>query len=395
MKLPAVQWIFVKLQRPPPEIRIFFPIFSALSMTATRRPRFPASTAHINPAAPPPSTTASNFLLIVSHDSLKFRAGSSWQIEPGVVVSSGLRRRALGDNLFHSDMPVTSAITTRISRRFAELKALGEMGVIAYITAGDPSLAASLKFVTALAEAGTDVIELGVPFSDPLADGPTIQRASERSLKAGATLLGVLDLVRGLRNSKSSAANVPIVLFSYYNPILQMGLEKFAAAASQAGADGVLATDLTPEEATDYRQILRANNLDTIFLGAPTSTDERLKQIAEISSGFLYLISRTGVTGAKDSLPDDLPALLRRARAVTQLPIAVGFGISQPGHVSVLGGLADAAVIGSSLVSEIENATLNDSSPAAVDRACQALVSRIRSLKHAAQSGLSKREVAS
>jgi len=292
-------------------------------------------------------------------------------------------------------MPVTSAITTRISRRFAELKALGEMGIIAYITAGDPSLAASLKFLTSLAEAGADVIELGVPFSDPLADGPTIQRASERALKAGATLSGVLDLVREIRNAKSSAAEVPIVLFSYYNPIFQMGLEKFAATASKMGADGVLATDLTPEEATDYRQILNGSNLDTIFLGAPTSTEERLKQIAEVSSGFLYLISRTGVTGAKDSLPDDLPALLRRARGVTQLPIAVGFGISRPGHVSVLGGLVDAAVIGSSLVSEIENATLNDSSPAAIDRACEALASRIRSLKHAAQAGLSKREVAS
>jgi len=301
----------------------------------------------------------------------------------------------LGDNLFHSDMPVTSAITTRISRRFAELKARGEMGIIAYITAGDPSLAASLKFVTSLAEAGADVIELGVPFSDPLADGPTIQRASERALEAGARLSGILNLVRDVRNAKSPGAEVPIVLFSYYNPIFQMGLEKFAATASQMGADGVLATDLTPEEAVVYRQILRANNLDTVFLGAPTSTDERLKQIAEVSSGFLYLISRTGVTGAKDSLPDDLPTLLRRARAVTQLPIAVGFGISQPGQVSVLGGLADAAVIGSSLVSEIESATLNDSSPAAIDRACDALASRIRSLKHAAQSGLSKREVAS
>ncbi len=223
----------------------------------------------------------------------------------------------------------------------------------------------------------------------------TIQRASERALKAGATLSGVLNLVRELRNSKTSASEVPIVLFSYYNPILQMGLEKFAATASAMGADGVLATDLTPEEAGEYRQILHAHNLDTIFLGAPTSTDERLKQIAEVSSGFLYLISRTGVTGAKDQLPDDLPSLLRRARAATQLPIAVGFGISQPGHVSVLGGLADAAVIGSSLVSEIESATLNDSSAAAISHACEALTSRIRSLKNAAQSGVSRREVAS
>jgi tryptophan synthase alpha chain len=292
-------------------------------------------------------------------------------------------------------MSVAPAMTTRISRRFAELKARGEMGIIAYITAGDPSLAATLRFVHALAEAGTDLIELGIPFSDPLADGPTIQRASERALKAGTKLAGVLDLVRELRNSKSTAAEIPIVLFSYYNPILQMGLEQFAATASHSGADGVLATDLTPEEASEYRQILHVRNLDTIFLGAPTSTDERLQQIAGVSSGFLYLISRTGVTGAKDSLPDELPTLLRRARAVTKLPIAVGFGISQPGHVSLLGGLADGAVIGSSLVSEIERATLNDSSPAAIDRACDALASRIRSLKHAAQVGLSKREVAS
>jgi tryptophan synthase alpha chain len=177
------------------------------------------------------------------------------------------------------------------------------------------------------------------------------------------------------------------VLFSYYNPILQMGLEKFARAASEAGADGVLATDLTPEESVDYRRILAAHHLDTIFLGAPTSTDERLAKIAAVSSGFLYLISRTGVTGAKDALPDDLPALIRRARSVTQLPIAVGFGISLPGHVSVLGGLADAAVIGSSLVSEIENAK-------SVEAASAALATRIRSLKQAATHGLSRREVA-
>ena len=281
-------------------------------------------------------------------------------------------------------MPTVPAIATRISRRFAELRARGEMGVVAYITAGDPSFAASLQFVLALAEAGADVIELGVPFSDPLADGPTIQRASERALKSGATLAGVLDLVLEIRKS----SDVPLVLFSYYNPILQMGLEKFASVASEVGADGVLATDLTPEESVDYRRILHSHNLDTIFLGAPTSTDERLAQIASVSSGFLYLISRTGVTGAKDSLPDDLPVLIRRARAVTHLPIAVGFGISQPGHVSVLGGLADAAVIGSALVSEIENST-------SVDAAASALAARIRSLKHAAQSGLSKREVAS
>src|SRR5262252_1897168 len=270
-------------------------------------------------------------------------------------------------------MTAVNSNPTRISRRFAELRELGELGIVAYITAGDPSLDATLKFVVALADAGADVIELGVPFSDPLADGPTIQRASERALKSGTTLGGVLGLVRRIRQH----SQVPLVLFSYYNPILQMGLEKFAAAAETAGADGVLATDLTPEESDDYRRILAAHHLDRIFLGAPTSTDERLAKIAGCSSGFLYLISRTGVTGAKDALADELPALVRRARAVTKLPIAVGFGISLPGHVSVLGGLVDAAVVGSALVSEIEQAK-------SVDAAAAALAERVRSLKGAA-----------
>ncbi len=271
--------------------------------------------------------------------------------------------------------------STRISKRFAELRAAGEIGIVAYITAGDPTLDATHKFVLALAEGGADVIELGVPFSDPLADGPTIQRASERALKSGTTLAGVLQLVRRIRQS----SQVPLVLFSYYNPILQMGLEKFAAAAGQAGADGVLATDLTPEESDEYRRILHAHDLDTIFLAAPTSTDERLKIIAAASSGFLYLISRTGVTGAKDSLPDELPALLRRVHRFTDLPIAVGFGISLPGHVSVLGGLADAAVVGSALVSEIEKS----SSP---DAAAAVLRDRVQKLKEAGRHGLSRRE---
>jgi len=280
-------------------------------------------------------------------------------------------------------MTAASPNPTRISKRFAELSASGELGVIAYITAGDPSFDATLQFVLALAEAGADIIELGIPFSDPLADGPVIQRASERALKAGATLARVLDLVRRIRQS----SKISLVLFGYYNPIFQMGLEKFAAAASSAGADGVLVTDLTPEESEEYRRILSAHHLDTIFLGAPTSTDERLEKIAACSSGFLYLISRTGVTGEKDALPEDLPALLRRARRATQLPIAVGFGISQPGHVSVLGGLADAAVVGSALVAEIEKA-------ASITAASAALADRIRGLKAAARHGLSRREVA-
>jgi tryptophan synthase alpha chain len=280
-------------------------------------------------------------------------------------------------------MSIAALQPNRISNRFATLRAAGEMGIVAYITAGDPSLDATLEFVFALEEAGTDVIELGVPFSDPLADGPTIQRASERALKSGASLPKILELVRRIRKS----SQIPLVLFSYYNPLLQMGLEAFAAAASQAGVDGVLATDLSPEESVEYRRILATHHLDRIFLCAPTSTDERLASIAKCSSGFLYLISRTGVTGAKDTLPDDLPALLRRVRNFTTLPIAVGFGISLPGHITLLGGLADAAVVGSSLVAEIEHAKTSQ-------QAAKALRQRIGILKQAARHGLSKREVA-
>ncbi len=275
----------------------------------------------------------------------------------------------------------TTSTETRISRRFEELRRKGELGLVAYITAGDPTLDATESIVLALAKAGADVIELGVPFSDPLADGPTIQRASERALRSGTTLAGVIELVARLRKK----TDVPLVLFSYFNPVLQMGVEKFADTAARAGADGVLITDLTPEEAGDYRGAVRARGLNTIFLAAPTSTDARLERIAESSSGFLYLISRMGVTGAREALPDDLPALVRRARAKTALPIAVGFGISQPGHVSILGGLADAAVVGSALVEEIERAPSADAAAAAV-------AERTRILKEAARRGMSRRE---
>ena len=272
--------------------------------------------------------------------------------------------------------------TGRIARRFAELARRGELGLIAYLTAGDPTLEATERIVLAAAEAGADVIELGVPFSDPVADGPTIQRASERALKSGTTLAGILALVGRLRQK----TDVPLILFSYYNPILQMGLEKFAASAAAAGADGVLATDLTPEEAGEYRAILRARGLDTIFLAAPTSTDKRLERIAAATSGFLYLISRTGVTGTRDALPEELPALVRRARKVTRLPIAVGFGISLPTHVSVLGGIADAAVVGSAIVAEIEKA-------ATPEAAAEAVANLIRTLKKAGKSGVSHRGI--
>ena len=274
----------------------------------------------------------------------------------------------------------SAAAEGRIARRFRELAAAGELGLVAYITAGDPSLAASEAIVLAAAEAGADLIELGVPFSDPVADGPTIQRASERALRSGTTLAGVIDLVRRLRRQ----TQVPIILFTYFNPVLQMGLDAFAGAASAAGADGALITDLTPEEAGDYWKAMHARGLDTIFLAAPTSTDDRLGMIAECSSGFLYLISRTGVTGERDSMPQDLPALARRVRRVTKLPLAVGFGISLPEHVSVLGGIADAAVVGSALMAEVEKA----SSP---NDAVAAVAGRLRALKQAARAGISRR----
>jgi tryptophan synthase alpha chain len=269
---------------------------------------------------------------------------------------------------------------SRISQRFRELAQRGELGLVAYVTAGDPSLDATEQIVLAATEAGADVIELGVPFSDPVADGPTIQRASDRALRAGTTLAGVIDLVRRLRTS----SQVPLLLFSYFNPILQMGVEKFAEAAATAGADGVLATDLTPEEADEYRVAMHSHGLDTVFLAAPTSTDERIAKIAECSSGFLYLISRTGVTGTRDALPEDLPALARRVRRFTKLPLAVGFGISQPEHVSVLGGIADAAVVGSAIVAEIEKAKNAKEAAASVARL-------IGALKDAARTGISRR----
>src|SRR5271156_396820 len=217
-----------------------------------------------------------------------------------------------------SERPAAEKHRGRIQRKFLSLAEAGELGLIAYITAGDPSLEASARIVVAAAEAGADIIELGVPFSDPVADGPVIQRASERALRSGTNLAGVLELVRNLR----SHTEVPLVLFSYFNPILQMGLQKFAESAASAGADGVLITDLTPEEADEYRATVQAQGLDTIFLAAPTSTDQRLARIATASTGFLYLVSRTGVTGEREALPEGLPALVRRIRHFTSLPIA-------------------------------------------------------------------------
>lgn len=239
---------------------------------------------------------------------------------------------------------------SRIAKRFAELRAAGKLGLVAYITAGDPDLERTAEFALALESAGADVLELGVPFSDPLADGEVIQRASERALRGGTTLPGILETVRTIRRK----SELPLVLFSYLNPVLRYGFTRFAGEASEAGADGVLITDLSVEEAAPFVTEMRRASLDTIFLAAPTSTDARLRRIAEVSRGFLYAVSRTGVTGPREAMSTQLMPLLERLRPLTDLPLAAGFGISRPEHLEMLRGKADAAVVGSALVRVIE-----------------------------------------
>src|ERR1700729_4420725 len=224
-------------------------------------------------------------------------------------------------------------------------------GLVVYMTCGDPDLATTRAIVLSAIEAGADVIELGVPFSDPVADGPVIQRASERALKHGTCLAQVLTLAADVRQQVQSTG---LVVFSYLNPILRMGLEKFCKVARHAGVDGALLTDLPVEEAGDYLREMRRNDLAAVFLAAPTSTDERLKRIAEASSGFVYAVSRTGVTGARQQLPEDARKLVRRLRRHTKLPIAVGFGISNAEQFAEVGQFADAVVVGSAIVETIE-----------------------------------------
>jgi tryptophan synthase alpha chain len=240
--------------------------------------------------------------------------------------------------------------TTRVDARFRELRERQAKGLVVYLTAGDPTLEATGELLAAVERGGADVIELGVPFSDPLADGPVIQRASERALRAGTTLRKILEHLPRWREK----VKAPLVLFSYFNPVLQYGLEQFAADAASAGADGALIVDLTPEEAGAYVSALRAHNLDTVFLAAPTSTDERLRRVAELSTGFLYLISRTGVTGERDRIAGSALELVERARRLTRLPLAVGFGLSTPEQVREVQKLAEAAVVGSAVVHAIE-----------------------------------------
>ena len=223
-------------------------------------------------------------------------------------------------------------------------------GLVAYITCGDPDLATSREVALAAIRAGADVIELGVPFSDPVADGPVIQRASERALKQGTDLSGVLEIAKQLRRESDAG----LIIFSYLNPILQFGLDKFSAAAAEAGIDGALVTDLPVEEAGDYLRTMKAHKLAPVFLAAPTSTDERLRAIARHSRGFVYAISRTGITGARQELADDARSLVERLRGHTKLPIALGFGISTPEQFAEAGSFADAAVVGSAIVQRVE-----------------------------------------
>ena len=249
-------------------------------------------------------------------------------------------------------------------------------GLIAYLTAGDPDLATTRDIALAAIDNGADVIELGVPFSDPLADGPVIQRASERSVARGTRLSDVLSLCADLRKTRPHAG---LVLFSYLNPVVRMGLATFCEKAAQAGADGVLLTDMIVEEATEYLAAMRANQLAPIFLAAPTSPDARLKAIAEASlstgkTGFVYAISRVGITGTQDTIASDAPDLVARLRHFTELPIAVGFGISNANHVRAVAEFADAAIIGSALVALIEQ-----TAPAEAAAAVGAFVAGLRS----------------
>lgn len=239
---------------------------------------------------------------------------------------------------------------TRIGRLFETLKRDNRKGMIAYLTAGDPSPDRTPALVDALVRGGADLIELGVPFSDPIADGPVIQRAGDRALKAGTTLRKVLEIAAEIRKR----SEVPLLLFTYLNPVMRYGLEKLALDAAARGIDGCLLTDASVEEAHEYVGAMHQHGLDTVFLAAPTSTEHRLKLVAEYSTGFAYLVSRTGVTGERNSISDAVAPLVRSMRAITNLPLAVGFGISRPEHVAALAPQVDAVVVGSAFVHLIE-----------------------------------------
>ncbi|HWE49289.1 MAG TPA: tryptophan synthase subunit alpha [Bryobacteraceae bacterium] len=239
---------------------------------------------------------------------------------------------------------------TRIGKLFETLKRQHRCGMIAYLTAGDPSPEVTPDLVAALERGGADLIELGVPFSDPIADGPVIQQAGDRAIAAGTTLAKVLEIASAIRKR----SEIPLLLFTYLNPALRYGFERLAVDAKAAGIDGCLLTDVSVEEARDYVKVMREAGLDTVFLAAPTSTDERLKLVADYSSGFIYLVSRTGITGEQGTIADSALPLIERMRKHTKLPLAMGFGVSKPEHVAALAPHCEAVVIGSAIVRQIE-----------------------------------------
>ena len=263
----------------------------------------------------------------------------------------------------------------RLERQLARTRSEGRKALIVYLCAGDPDLAATERLVPALAEAGADVIELGVPFSDPLADGPTIQLAAERALRSGTTLAGILDLVARIRHR---GCEVPLVLMGYMNPIVRMGVEPFVARSAEVGVDGFIVPDLPLEEADSLADAAAAKGLSLVLLAAPTTPPDRLKAIGQRTRGFLYFVSITGVTGARTALPADLPARLDAVRAASQAPVAVGFGISAPGQARALAEHADGVVVGSALVAEIARSGGETEGPVALVRSLAEAVHSVR-----------------
>jgi tryptophan synthase alpha chain len=258
---------------------------------------------------------------------------------------------------------------TRIGERFAELKDRGEGGLVAYITGGDPSVEVSLEIARAVADAGADVLELGVPFSDPVADGPTIQAASQRALAAGATAAKVLGVVQQVRRD----SDVPICLLTYCNVVHKYGFEAFAKDSAEAGVDGVLICDLPPADGAEWVAAASANGIDTVFMVAPTSTQATLEEVGRRSTGFVYTVARTGTTGARDELPEGLPDLLEQVRRLATVPVCVGFGVSTPEHVRTVCRSADGAIVGSAIVNIVASEGGDASLPERVGRFCAEL----------------------
>jgi tryptophan synthase alpha chain len=262
----------------------------------------------------------------------------------------------------------------RIGKMFDELKSRGAKAFIPFIMAGDPDLETTIRLVPELERAGSHVVELGIPFSDPVADGPAIQRAGMRALRHQYKMSDYLQAVEAIRR----ISDVPLLLFSYYNPIYQYGLESLARDAKAAGVDGILITDITPEEGEQYCAFMEANRLDCVFLVAPTSSDERIAKVAACSRGFVYVVSRAGVTGVQQQLSNTVLPTVERVRKCTQLPVAVGFGISKPEQVRAIWEVADGAVVGSAIVAEMEKIESAEELPSRIGQFCRTLTSSFR-----------------